>query len=171
LPLAPFRKLAALTATDFTDVSTIPPKLSLIEEDAQKRLTDLSSTSPAYQIDATNITKDVNDADSLAKSAKTIADHAQAVQKIAAQIGVNPDPPIDSVLHSVQFVLAYGASVTPSWTMIQWKGPALNGPAASGQGQRTHILQLALGPRTTSDKIGLEQTRLIQNATVLLSRP
>ncbi|OKO83267.1 hypothetical protein [Bradyrhizobium sp. NAS96.2] len=165
------RKLAALTATDFTDASTVPPKLSLIREDAQKRLDDLSSLNPAYQVDAANVTKDMNDADSFAKSAKTIAEHAQAVQKIAAQIGVNPDPPIDSVLHSVQFVLAYGASVTPSWTMIQWKGPALNGPAASGQGQRTHILQLALGPRTVSDKITAEQARLIQNATVLLSRP
>jgi hypothetical protein len=165
------RKLAALTATDFTDVSTIPPKLSLILDDAQKRLDDLGSANPAYQIDAASITKDVNDADSLVRIAKTIADHAQAVQKIAAQIGVNPDPPIDSVLHSVQFVLAYGASITPSWTMIQWKGPALNGPAAAGQGQRTHILQLALGPRTVSDKISQEQARLIQNATVLLSRP
>jgi hypothetical protein len=167
------RKLAALTAKDFTDASTISRALSFIKEDAQKRLDDLSSTNPppAYQVDAAEITKDVNNADFYAKSAKTIAGHAQAVQKIAAQIGINPDPPIDSVLHSVQFVLAYGASVTPSWTMIQWKGPALNGPAASGQGQRTHILQLALGPRTASDKISLEQDRLIQNATVLLSRP
>lgn len=140
------RKLAALTATDLTDASTIPPKLSLIRDDAQKRLDGLSSLNPAYQVDAASITKDINDADSFAKSAKIIAEQAQAVQKIAAQIGVNPDPPIDSELHSVQFVLAYGASVMPSWTMIQWKGPALNGPAASGQGQRTHILQLALGP-------------------------
>jgi hypothetical protein len=163
--------LATLTQQDVTDASMIPGKLSTIKKEAQQKFDDLKSKEPAYQSDADTIAQDKNDADSYSKSAKTVADHAQAVQKIVATIAVNPDPPIDSVLHSVQFVLAYGASVTPSWNLIQWKGPGLSGPAISGQGQRTHILQIALGPRAASDKTGAEQARLIQNATVLLSHP
>jgi hypothetical protein len=171
LAVAQLQKLAALTRKDASDVSKIPAALTLIKEEAKQKFDDLSSSEPAYQIDADTITQNKNDADSYAKSAKMVADHAQAVQKIAATIAVSPDPPIDSVLHSVQFVVAYGASATPSWTLIQWKGPGLNGPALSGQGQRTHILQLALGPRAASDKTTAEQARLIQNTTVLLSRP
>ncbi|MGY4399239.1 hypothetical protein [Bradyrhizobium sp. USDA 3315] len=71
------------------------------------------------------------------------------------------DPPIDSLLHSVSFVLTYGASATPNWTLLQWKGPSPSGASTfAAAGQRTHVLNIALGPNAG------EQNRLIQNQTV-----
>jgi hypothetical protein len=70
------------------------------------------------------------------------------------------NPPVDGLLHSVQFVVAYGASVSPNWTLLKWKGPSLTVPGASASGLRTHILNIALGPPA-------EQNRLIQNQTVI----
>jgi len=76
------------------------------------------------------------------------------------------DPPVDSVLHSLQFVISYGANVTPSWTLLQWKGPGQSGNFLSASGVQTHNLQLALGPRTGQASISQDATRLIQNQTV-----
>jgi hypothetical protein len=76
------------------------------------------------------------------------------------------DPPIDSLLHSVQFVLSYGVSASPNWTLLQFKGPSPSG-ASTGSlaGQRTHVLNIALGP------VGnVEQNRLIQNQAVTAPR-
>lgn len=71
------------------------------------------------------------------------------------------DPPIDSLLHSVSFVLSYGASASPNWTLLQWKGPSPSGASTfAAAGQRTHVLNIALGPNAG------EQNRLIQNQTV-----
>jgi hypothetical protein len=106
-----------------------------------------------------------------AENAKRFSDHAQALQKTAALVSYTPDPPIDSILHSIQFVVAYGGSITPSWSLINWKGPGLNAPAASAQGVRTNILNLALGPRNGATKSTPEQARLINNAILLLTRP
>ncbi len=73
------------------------------------------------------------------------------------------DPPIDSLLHSVQFVLTYGVSVSPNWTLLQFKGPSPTGASTGAvAGQRTHVLNIALGPTGNN----AEQNRLIQNQSV-----
>jgi hypothetical protein len=54
------------------------------------------------------------------------------------------DPPISSIGQSVQFTLAYGGNITPTWTFVQFKGP--NGTLFMAQGTRTHILNITLGP-------------------------
>lgn len=104
-----------------------------------------------------------------ADNAKLLATYAQ--QLAAKGVSTPPDPPIDSIGHSVQFVVAYGAGIAPSWTLIAWKGPALNGPVLSASGTRTHLLQLALGAPTAPAKGSAEQNRIIQNQTILLTRP
>jgi hypothetical protein len=109
------------------------------------------------------------DAEQFARNAKTFADHAKnqmaAAQKIEAAItGFIPNPPIDGLLHSVQFIVTNGASITPNWTLLQWKGPGITVPGASVSGVRTNTLNIALGPTT-------EQNRLIQNQTVINSAP
>jgi hypothetical protein len=72
------------------------------------------------------------------------------------------DPPVDAILHSVEFIVSYGVGITPQWALIQWKGPSpANGSALSAAGQRTNVLNIALGPSN-----GAEQNRLIQNQTV-----
>ena len=83
----------------------------------------------------------------------TLADNASALNSL------HTDPPVDSLLHSVQFVVTYGGGVSPSWTLLQLKGPgSATSPAASATGQRTHLLSIALGPAAST-----EQNRLIQN--------
>jgi hypothetical protein len=75
-------------------------------------------------------------------------------------------PPIDSVSHSLTFIINYGANVTPSWSLLQWKGPGNNGSFLSATNLRTHSLILALAPRTGSPAIGPDALRLIQNQTI-----
>ena len=62
------------------------------------------------------------------------------------------------MLHSVEFVVAYGGSVSPTWTLLLWKGPG-SLPGLSAQGVRTNSLNIALGPAA-------EQTRLITNQLI-----
>jgi hypothetical protein len=121
-----------------------------------------------YQADHDTILRDKPQVDMDQGNVKRAADHLQEMQSLAVQISVRPDPPEDSLLHSVQFVVAYGANISPSWTLIAFKGPGLSGSLVGAQGTRTHILNIALGPRATPDATS-EQARLINNQTILLS--
>ena len=78
------------------------------------------------------------------------------------------DPPIDSVSHSVQFVVTYGAGISPSWSLLQWKGPGGSGntPFFGGSATRTHSLNLALGPRSGAASISNDALRLINNQVI-----
>ncbi len=98
--------------------------------------------------------------------ANRLAPLADYVSAYVSTIPTQVDPPINSVLHSLQFVVNVGASVTPSWTLLQWKGPGQSGNFLSASSVRTHNLQLALGPRSGSASISTDATRLIQNQTV-----
>jgi hypothetical protein len=124
-----------------------------------------------YQTQVDFVTRAASTVKSESENVNRLLTHAQALQKDTASLSYTPDPPVDSMLHSVQFVVSYGGSISPSWTLINWKGPALNGPAASAQGVRTNILQLALGPRTGAGQATQEQQRLINNSILLLTRP
>jgi hypothetical protein len=106
----------------------------------------------------------------LAKSYANVAsDLASYAQKYADAAALNtPDPPIASIGHSIQFVLAYGGGVSPSWSLIALKGPGLTPPLISGSFNRTHLLQLALGP-TGGGTTTPEQERIISNQDLLLS--
>ena len=121
------------------------------------------------QLEASSAQQDVGDlvaaANQLALDAANYAKHAKKQETVASAIEQKfanylPNPPIDGLLHSVQFVVTYGANVSPNWTLLQWKGPSLTVPGASASGVRTHTLNIALGPPA-------EQARLIQNQTVI----
>jgi hypothetical protein len=94
----------------------------------------------------------------LAKCAKVVQAAVDLPNKLPQQV----DPPIDAVLHSLTFVINYGANVTPSWTLLQWKGPGQSANFASAAGVRTHGLVISMGPRTGSPAIGDDPIRLIQ---------
>jgi len=108
---------------------------------------------------------------SLVDEIKTAADTAQlfgddavkqqtAAKKIEDDLtNYKPNPPIDAIGHSVQFIVNYGGSVTPNWSLLVWKGPGLTIPGASISGVRTNIMNIALGPTS-------EQTRLLLNQTL-----
>jgi hypothetical protein len=98
--------------------------------------------------------------------AQILSKDADSAAALTASIPDQIDPPVDSILHSVQFVVTYGASISPSWTLLQWKGPALNQSLVGGTGIRTHNVQIALGPRNGKSSASEDALRLIQNQTV-----
>lgn len=58
----------------------------------------------------------------------------------------NLDPPIDAISHQVQFILVWNASVNPTWTMLQFKGPSpSSGTFASATDTNTHTLTIVMG--------------------------
>ena len=92
---------------------------------------------------------------------------AEAAANLPKALPDQVDPPIDSVLHSVNFVVSYGAGISPSWSLLQWKGPGAGGtPLLSASGQRTHTLNLSLGPRSGGPAISGDALRLINNQTI-----
>jgi hypothetical protein len=88
-------------------------------------------------------------------TAETSAEVAKYVQSFT------PSRPIDSVTHTVTFVVTYGAGIQPNWTLINVAGPLT--PLATAQGARTHSVIIALGPEE-------ENKTNIQNQTVQQSR-
>lgn len=95
----------------------------------------------------------------------------QAADQAAKNANALPnqiDPPINSVAHSLSFVVAYGAGISPSWSLLQWKGPGGSGntPFLSASGQRTHTLNIALAPRSGGPAIGTDALRLINNQVI-----
>jgi hypothetical protein len=97
--------------------------------------------------------------------AKKLDDYAKQLSDAA--LPATPDPPIEAIGQLVQFVVAYGAGVSPNWTLIALRGPGLNGPLISGSLNRTHILQPAMGSSKAIPQT--EQTRILNNQ-ILLNR-
>jgi hypothetical protein len=108
-------------------------------------------------------TAEVRRAGELATVAKRFGQDAKlkkdkAVRIADGVVSFKPNPPIDGLLHSVQFIVTYGGSVSPVWTLLLWKGPGTL-PGLSATGVRTNSLNIALGPTS-------EQTRLITNQLI-----
>ena len=103
-----------------------------------------------------------------AKCATALAQAADRAAKNAAALPSQIDPPIDSVAHSISFVLTYGAGISPSWSLLQWKGPggSTNNSLFGATGNRTHTLNLALAPRSGGPAIGTDALRLINNQVI-----
>lgn len=67
-------------------------------------------------------------------------------------LGLELDPPLDAIGHQVQFVIASQASVSPSWTLLHFKGPTPgSGSGASVTATLTHTLNIAMGPPSSAD--------------------
>jgi hypothetical protein len=72
------------------------------------------------------------------------------------------DPPIDSLSHSVKFVVAMTGSLSPNWVLVNFRGPTASGSLLSGSHTRTHTLSIAMGSPD-------EQVRVLQNLVILQS--
>ncbi len=103
-----------------------------------------------------------------AKCATALTQAADRAAKNAAALPNQIDPPINSVAHSISFVVAYGAGISPSWSLLQFKGPSGGGntPFFSASGTRTHTLNIALAPRSGGPAIGTDALRLINNQVI-----
>lgn len=73
---------------------------------------------------------------------------------------LSPDPPFESIGQSVNFVVTLGASTSPNWSFVRWKGPSNGGTLASIMGIRTHSLNIAMGPVTGTTEV----SRVLDNA-------
>ena len=85
-----------------------------------------------------------------------------------------PDPPVDALTHSIQFIVNYNAGISPNWSLAVWRGPVAGGlgsggggsgggsgsggsgsggvgSLASAGGQRQHTLNIAAGPPDKAD--------------------
>jgi hypothetical protein len=111
-----------------------------------------------------SLNADADDAvENRAKQAIAADRNAEIAAKLAAiaKRAANPDPPIDSLAHSLNFIVTVGVSASPNWILLQWKGPANVGNLASYTGIRTHTLSIALGSPAPSGNA--ETNRVLNN--------
>jgi hypothetical protein len=80
-------------------------------------------------------------AQSAQASIKEMSDYV--VKAVAEFLSKQIEPPIASIGQSVQFILAYGGNVTPTWTFVRFKGPS--SPLFAASGTQTHSLVITLG--------------------------
>lgn len=95
-----------------------------------------------------------------AKDASDQVAHAKSVATAAWDM-LPHDAPIDSITHTAKFVVTLGASVTPNWTLVKFKGPGLAAPFAAASRTRTNQLDVVLGmPAVAGGKeLSAEQSR------------
>jgi len=110
--------------------------------------------------------------DVLRRSAIQAGDKATAAkQEVDALLERLPhDPPIDSLSHSVQFIVALSGNVAPNWTLVNFKGPATTGTLASGSYTITHTLNIVMGSPAVAalpPSASQEQIRQLQNLTII----
>jgi hypothetical protein len=79
-------------------------------------------------------------------SAKMAAAEASKASQNSKAAKASPNPPIDATSQSVDFVVTASANASPSWSLINLKGPGNAGNSFSMNGIRTHTLDIAIGP-------------------------
>jgi hypothetical protein len=79
----------------------------------------------------------------------------EALERTATNLSVFVDPPIDVLSHQAQFIIITSASASPSWTLVNFKGPGAGSQSlASFQKTRTHGLNIVIGPPGSADVQG-----------------
>jgi hypothetical protein len=71
------------------------------------------------------------------------------------------DAPIESISHQVEFLVVLTGNVSPSWTLVRFKGPATNGSLVSATSTRTHTLSIVIGDP------GSPQAQNVRNANAI----
>jgi hypothetical protein len=122
---------------------------------------DPDKKDPKIQNEISEINKWTPIANKIAVDATTSASASKT--KAAAAISLMPnDPPIDSIGHQIQFVVALSGNITPNWTLVHFKGPAPTSTLASASRSITHTINIALGspaPPTGAKQVGDDQLR------------
>jgi hypothetical protein len=131
------------TGFNLDDYNALAEQMRNLESDAQGNSTDIQHSQYVLQM-------------------SRCAEIVKAATDLPNKLPQHLDPPIDSVLHSLTFVISYGANITPSWTLLQWKGPGQTANFAAASGVRTHGLVISMGPRVGEPAIGPDPLRLIQ---------
>jgi len=121
----------------------------LVTDDEKKQLTPAQ----LQQLD-----QDITDAKSAGQAADAAKIAANAIWKSIPQ-----DSPIDSIGHQVQFLVVATGNITPSWTLVNFKGPGASGNFASTTDTRTHTLNIAMGAPAGAVNESPEQERMLNN--------
>ena len=89
------------------------------------------------------------------------------------------DPPIDSLSHQVQSIVAWSGNIGPSWSLVKFRGPSpSSGSLVSGSSSNTHTLSIVLGQPGTDTtntlaalQIGNSVQSALNNTTVKVTLP
>lgn len=154
------------SGADTKDIQAAYDEAFLVNRAAANAAKELGKAQIAYNKAKALDPKDTDLDPLLAAVKKANDDATKGKQDVANAIESLPhDPPIDSLGHQVQFVVASNANITPSWSLVRFKGPANAGPLASATRTSTHTLIIALGAPATpgSVKPSEEQLRQLNN--------
>ena len=85
------------------------------------------------------------------------------------------DPPLNSISHQAQFVVALSGSVSPSFTLVKFRGPAQSGNLASVSRVRTHTLAVVMasprGNKANTNDFATESFKLQLQQLIQTPRP
>ena len=77
--------------------------------------------------------------DPVARYQRELLDIKARLKTLAASSKEKLDPPIESISHQVQFVVALTGDISPNWTLVRFKGPTLQRLIGIGcQDQNAH---------------------------------
>ncbi len=138
-------------ATAATRTAIQIPVASSIIQDAKRDYPSSSCEATKQASAALSSSKDALDSANRTNANAQAAEHDMSslesyASEVERAVGTlqTVDPPIANIGQSVQFVLAYGGNISPTWTFVRFKGP--NSPLFAAQGTRTHMLNITLGP-------------------------
>jgi hypothetical protein len=138
-------QLQSVPETDETKKNETTKKIETID-DIKGKITPENLTEHPDVLD--NLIKEhENDANKpLVKILKDLRTKVTAAKKPPPKPKQQINDPLDTISHQIQFIVTWNASATPSWTLVNVKGPA---PAAgsflSAQRQTTHQLLITMG--------------------------
>jgi len=137
------------SATPAPSPPPTPPPATPPEHDLQ----NLSGRTVTFVVKTIHdIQKTIRDLAVLGNETKRTRD---ALEDTAIALSVFVDPPVDTLSHQAQFIIATNASASPSWTLLRFKGPSPgSGSLVSLTKTKTHTLTLVIGPPGSSDAAG-----------------
>jgi hypothetical protein len=121
---------------DKTNLTSACKKIMTVLANADQTISDAASAKYYADIATKNSA-------TTAANFKLFTDYANVASEYISKLPTI-DPPISAIGQSVQFILNYGGSISPTWTFVVFHGP--NSPLFAASGTRTHILNVTLGP-------------------------
>jgi hypothetical protein len=136
-------RVAEITLTWIVRFSTLSRRQDLPQSQIARLIDQLATDIDEISTFAT--TREIEEA------LKTLQEGKSELELVIA----NLDPPIDSISHQVQFVLALNGNASPGWSLVRFKGPSPNNGLVGGSHSNTHTLTIVMGasPNEVSNKL------------------
>jgi hypothetical protein len=136
-------RVAEITLTWVVRFSTLARRQDLPQNQVTRLIDQLATD--IDEISTFTTTREIEEA------LKTLQEAKSDLEQVIA----NLDPPIDSISHQVQFVLALSANASPQWSLVRFKGPSPNNGLVGGSHSNTHTLTIVMGasPNDVASKL------------------